>query len=288
MNNYTPTPDFYNDYIAHFGILGQKWGKKNGPPYPLGAGDHSAAEKKAGYTKSKEGKRNTKLYSDGGSGSSSKRKKDYDDLKKKPVNEMTDQEFNKFLKGIDDKEVREYARNKRNKNKPQKQWNEMSKAEQDRELKKELKAESDYMTKRELELEQKGRDDKIKNLLNQRYKASNMKMADKRDDETFSYLKSIMSSGDKSRLQNALKNYEEASKAVDRANDSQYKKAYSQFEKADKQLDQEIKKIVNGIVGKDLQNTQVKEVANKSPYNNTVSDEITKLLRWQLRSNGLK
>ena len=39
-------------YLAHHGILGQKWGKKNGPPYPLGAGDHSAAEKKAGWRKS--------------------------------------------------------------------------------------------------------------------------------------------------------------------------------------------------------------------------------------------
>ena len=26
---------------------GKKWGKRNGPPYPLGANDHSAAEKKA-------------------------------------------------------------------------------------------------------------------------------------------------------------------------------------------------------------------------------------------------
>lgn len=24
-----------SDYIAHHGIMGQKWGKKNGPPYPL-------------------------------------------------------------------------------------------------------------------------------------------------------------------------------------------------------------------------------------------------------------
>ena len=35
-----------NDYLSHHGILGQKWGKKNGPPYPLDAEDHSAAEKK--------------------------------------------------------------------------------------------------------------------------------------------------------------------------------------------------------------------------------------------------
>lgn len=35
------------DYLAHHQILGAKWGKKNGPPYPLGSGDHSAAEKKA-------------------------------------------------------------------------------------------------------------------------------------------------------------------------------------------------------------------------------------------------
>lgn len=38
---------FNKDYLEHNGILGQKWGKKNGPPYPLGKGDHSAAEKNA-------------------------------------------------------------------------------------------------------------------------------------------------------------------------------------------------------------------------------------------------
>lgn len=36
-----------DNYLAHFGILGQRWGHKNGPPYPLGYSDHSAAEKKA-------------------------------------------------------------------------------------------------------------------------------------------------------------------------------------------------------------------------------------------------
>ena len=49
-------------YLSHHGILGQKWGKRNGPPYPLDEEDHSAKEFKEGYTKSKLGKRNEKMY----------------------------------------------------------------------------------------------------------------------------------------------------------------------------------------------------------------------------------
>lgn len=33
-----------NDFLEHHGILGQKWGKQNGPPYPLGSDDHSGKE----------------------------------------------------------------------------------------------------------------------------------------------------------------------------------------------------------------------------------------------------
>jgi hypothetical protein len=41
-----------DEYLKHHGILGQKWGKKNGPPYPIDASDHSSSEKKAGWRKS--------------------------------------------------------------------------------------------------------------------------------------------------------------------------------------------------------------------------------------------
>lgn len=50
--------NIYNPYVRaelelyHHGIAGQKWGKRNGPPYPLSAGAHSASEKKAGWKKS--------------------------------------------------------------------------------------------------------------------------------------------------------------------------------------------------------------------------------------------
>lgn len=42
----------YPDELYHHGIRGQKWHKRNGPPYPLDESDHSASEKKAGWKKS--------------------------------------------------------------------------------------------------------------------------------------------------------------------------------------------------------------------------------------------
>lgn len=42
------------DYLCHHGIMGQKWGKRNGPPYPLSGGDYTKAEKEAIYKKRRD------------------------------------------------------------------------------------------------------------------------------------------------------------------------------------------------------------------------------------------
>lgn len=46
--------------LKHHGIKGQKWGDRNGPPYPLNPSSHSKSEVKAGYKKSIKKENNNK------------------------------------------------------------------------------------------------------------------------------------------------------------------------------------------------------------------------------------
>lgn len=55
---------YCSDTLSHHGILGQHWGKRNGPPYPLSGKEHSASEKKAGWRKSLD-KGSKKAYDKG-------------------------------------------------------------------------------------------------------------------------------------------------------------------------------------------------------------------------------
>lgn len=57
---------YRSNHLAHHGIAGQKWGQRNGPPYPLDEKVHSASEKKAGWKKSLD--KTVRDYAEGNSG----------------------------------------------------------------------------------------------------------------------------------------------------------------------------------------------------------------------------
>lgn len=80
----------WRDYLAHHGILGQKWGRRNGPPYPLDGSDHSASEKKAGWRKSLGG----------GESSSVRKKRRYITKETKRASKRYDKEIRKSDKEV--------------------------------------------------------------------------------------------------------------------------------------------------------------------------------------------
>lgn len=101
--------EFGMECLEHHGILGQKWGKLNGPPYPLGEGDHSTGEKSAAKAAG------VKVGSDSGKGSMDnvKKKSSAQNKAKKPKKEMTEEEKReealRAVRSGDKKKIAKYA-----------------------------------------------------------------------------------------------------------------------------------------------------------------------------------
>ena len=64
----------YSEYLMHHGIQGMKWGRRNGPPYPLSASKRASVEGKKG-DKTKKIESDSDKSGGGGGGSSEQKKK---------------------------------------------------------------------------------------------------------------------------------------------------------------------------------------------------------------------
>lgn len=85
--------EYYDTYLQHHGILGQKWGKKNGPPYPLSESRKSKKEKQ-------EAKKDAYKVKDDGTKETAMNSGDAE-LVKKYAKDMTPDELNYALRKID-------------------------------------------------------------------------------------------------------------------------------------------------------------------------------------------
>lgn len=109
------TPD--GSYLSHHGILGMKWGKKNGPPYPLDAEDHSKSERSAGWRKSlsKSGTGPDKKKSKNSQTKDKYTKEQVDAHRKKMLKEYaSDPEVRKAYQEASDDTIREDLRHREN------------------------------------------------------------------------------------------------------------------------------------------------------------------------------
>lgn len=96
----------YEDYLQHHGIPGMRWGRRNGPPYPLLRRNMSASERRENLTSSSDSKEGSKKISTPKTVQVETETGTKTVSNSKPINQMSDKELDQTINRM--KKEKEY------------------------------------------------------------------------------------------------------------------------------------------------------------------------------------
>lgn len=125
--------------------------------------------------------------------------------------------------------------------------------------------------------------DVLRNKIKKSFDAKNITELDAADNETFEYLKESMSDKHYKKISDARDEYLEASKLVDKSNDSNYKERYARFTRADRKLTTACNNFIDDMLDSDFGQMSCKEISSNSWRNSPVEKYVKDLMEWQVR-----